>query len=385
MTTIGNGAFAKNQLNSVTIEGNPTISGGAFDFNGLDKSTIPSSIAPDSVEYYDYYQSNASFVRLYATNPAFLATNTDALYTNTINSTTYTTSGYLINPASVTVRSVDTNGAEIQASTVHVSDIYADYRLSSNPTNTLTPSSYYRSGITKSFAAPSSSGYVLTSLPTQTPTLASGNNTVTFVYALPVYSVLFATKTIQNYVSSSPILPSALSAPLITNSNLSVENGSGSSCSTISDARLLPATSTLTSAAPSRVTLLGGIDFTLDCTTGASVGIVYSLGEAKDTSLLRVYKSDGTTLTDITDDVTITTTNGMPSISYSLQDGGDYDEDGVANGKIVDPLYIGIVQVTSPSSTTLAKTGTNSWLVVCAGLLLFGGGIAMTWKRFLRA
>lgn len=98
-------------------------------------------------------------------------------------------------------------------------------------------------------------------------------------------------------------------------------------------------------------------------------------------SALRVYKLKGTILTDITKDVTITSANGLPVISYSLIDGGDYDEDGTVNGTIVDPIYIGVVNAsatTTPSSSagTLAATGANAWapLLIGGSLLLSGSG-----------
>lgn len=386
VTTIGGGAFADNNLTTVTIHGNPTIGGGAFANNGLDKSTIPSSVVPYSAEYYDYYQSNASFVRLYASNLAFLAANEDTLYTDTINSTTYTTSGYLINPASVTVRTVDTNGTDLQPSTLHVSDTYPDYLISSNPGVIASPSTpiastaYYRAGNTKSFTAPPLTDYILTSSATNSPTLAAGDNTVTFPYAAPVHSVPFATSTVTNYVVASVAPPSSLSSNLITNSTLSIPAASNP-CSAISNASLLPVTGTLSSAAPANVLLLGGVNFTLHCTSAAATTIAYTLGGTADTSAVRAYKSNGTTLTDITSDVTITTTNGIPVISYTLQDGGDYDEDGMVNGTIVDPVYVGMVKTASVSGGVLAETGMNVWWEIGGSLVLLGAGAYILVRR----
>lgn len=383
---IGSGAFRGNQVTSVIINGNPTIGDDAFIDNGLNKATIPSSLTAYTADWYDYYQTNAQFVRLYASDPAFITANTDTLYTDTSDGTTYyTTSGYLINPASVTVRYVDTHDAELRSPDVYMSDTYPDYRLSSNPTYILTPSSYYRSGNTKSFTAPAIDGYVLTSAATQSPTLTAGDNTVTFTYVAPVHTVPFATKTVVDYVATNTIPPSSVTSDLMTNSSLSIPTDTGSSCQTISDAHLVPTTDTLTNQVPETVSLLGGVDFTLHCTSTAETTVSYTLGAGIDVNAIRIYKAHNTTLTDITNDVVITTTNGLPVISYSLMDGGRYDEDGTVNGVIVDPIYIGVVNTNSTSTATLAATGANLWLLVSGALMLLGAGLVVLGRGLLRA
>ena len=67
-----------------------------------------------------------------------------------------------------------------------------------------------------------------------------------------------------------------------------------------------------------------------------------------DTTKVRVYKTTTTPkeLVDVTNQVVIKNEviNGkmVTAISYTLQDGQDFDEDKLANGTIVDPLYIGV-------------------------------------------
>ena len=58
----------------------------------------------------------------------------------------------------------------------------------------------------------------------------------------------------------------------------------------------------------------------------------------------------------------------VTTISYTLQDGQDFDEDELANGTIVDPLYIGVEANTpaSPAGGSLASTGTNILVAVAA-------------------
>ena len=98
-----------------------------------------------------------------------------------------------------------------------------------------------------------------------------------------------------------------------------------------------------------------------------------------DTTKVRVYKTTTTPkeLVDVTDQVVIKNEviNGkmVTTISYTLQDGQDFDEDKLANGTIVDPLYIGVEANTaaSPAGGGLASTGMNIVVAIAtaAGLV----------------
>ena len=98
-----------------------------------------------------------------------------------------------------------------------------------------------------------------------------------------------------------------------------------------------------------------------------------------DTTKVRVYKTTTTPkeLVDVTDQVVIKNEviNGkmVTTISYTLQDGQDFDEDKLANGTIVDPLYIGVEANTpaSPAGGSLASTGMNIVVAIAtaAGLV----------------
>lgn len=98
-----------------------------------------------------------------------------------------------------------------------------------------------------------------------------------------------------------------------------------------------------------------------------------------DTTKVRVYKTTTTPkeLVDVTDQVVIKNEviNGkmVTTISYTLQDGQDFDEDELANGTIVDPLYIGVEANTpaSPAGGGLASTGMNIVVAIAtaAGLV----------------
>ncbi len=163
-----------------------------------------------------------------------------------------------------------------------------------------------------------------------------------------------------------------------------------STCYTISDNTVdLHDTSGLVN--PTDVKLLGGIGFELSCAdAGGDAPMTVTLGSyIEDLSTLHIYKETNGTLTDITDQLTITNADGVTTIEYTLVDGGDFDEDGTANSVIVDPLYVG---VTSQDDTTtvddsgstaatdggeLASTGVNTYLLATVALLGLIGGVVV--------
>ena len=128
--------------------------------------------------------------------------------------------------------------------------------------------------------------------------------------------------------------------------------------------------------APANVTILGGIGYDVSCTVnGGSADATVALNaHYADTTKVRVYKTTATPneLVDVTDQVVIKNEviNGkmVTTISYTLQDGQDFDEDGLANGTIVDPLYIGVEANTpaSPAGGSLASTGMNIAVAIAA-------------------
>ena len=93
-----------------------------------------------------------------------------------------------------------------------------------------------------------------------------------------------------------------------------------------------------------------------------------------DTTKVRVYKTTTTPkeLVDVTDQVVIKNEvindKMVTTISYTLQDGRDFDEDGLSNGTIVDPNYIGVEANTaaSPAGGNLASTGMNILVATAA-------------------
>jgi hypothetical protein len=85
-------------------------------------------------------------------------------------------------------------------------------------------------------------------------------------------------------------------------------------------------------------------DFEIQCgAPGSTADIQIYLDTTYDTSdwIYRKYNERTQTYTDISSIVTYTTetvgTTPVTVINYSITDGGIYDEDGIANGTIIDP------------------------------------------------
>ena len=136
--------------------------------------------------------------------------------------------------------------------------------------------------------------------------------------------------------------------------------------------------------APGSINLLGGLGFALNCTSsGGSADATITLGTyVSDLTKLRVYKKSASSsvLTDITNQVTLANTtdtnhNPITTLSYTLVDGGAFDEDATANGTIVDPIYFGTTTTstgTGSSTATLAPTGENQASFLFGGVVVLG-------------
>ncbi len=107
---------------------------------------------------------------------------------------------------------------------------------------------------------------------------------------------------------------------------------------------------------------LGLADFNLNCSaTGATANIKIYYDRVYDTSswIYQKYNSTLNTYTDISSIVTYTTelvwSINVTVVNYSVTDGGLYDEDGVADGVIIDPSGPSIIpSLGSPGWRTLA-------------------------------
>lgn len=132
---------------------------------------------------------------------------------------------------------------------------------------------------------------------------------------------------------------------------------------------------------PSGVVLQEGASFKVTgLTSGGSAKVKIALEKYyKDLSVLSAYKSDASgDLSEITDAVSFTNESGVTYLSYELKDGGAMDEDGTANGTIVDPVYVGV------DSASLADTGTDATVLIGIAFTMIGFAV-VAGKKFLLA
>ncbi len=424
VTSIRNFTFYGNQLTTVTIpSGVTSIGADAFSYNQLTSVTIPSSVtsidpmafaiqnpwgrdldwcdngAPciwsdDPAEVQRAYDS-IWYVKLYTADPSNPHNIQDGVMSeewwgkdaNANGTTRDSLGGHLVNPSSTDLRSLDRSGSAISTSQTITGMLNGsplnNYLASQGPVlpeiadlSNPTPSeqaaldqafsAYHRAGSTQTFTPQAISGYI-TPAP-QAKTLVAGDNTLEFIYKRPVLSVPFVSNDVTDGVLVPSTTPGSVASPLLSESKLSIANDN--TCSTIQSAELLAPGSV---TAPQDITILGGLGFTLDCTNGATTAVTLTLGSQTDLSKLRVYKDTAGALTDITSHMTFTTNNGKTVLTYNLTDGGALDEDGAANGIIVDPIYIGTL---SDAGEMLAATGSNLWLLAGGGVLALLAGAA---------
>ena len=439
VVSLGWSAFYGNKLTSVTFhEGLQSIDGYAFQVNQLPAVTVPSSLtsihpsafalqtpwggdvlvarnpeipylwSSNSAEVQRLFD-NIWYVRLYTADPTNPQNLTNGILpevyemgqdANANGTEQDSLGGHLINPSSTTASYYSANGSEL-ASTKTITgrlpngNDLTDYLAKNvqtpafvDPVNP-TPaeqtalnealSAYYRIGNTPTFTPPTIAGYITP--PSQTKQLTAANNSLSFTYNQQVLSVPFAYNTVTGGTLAPSATPASITSPLIRESNLAIANDGA--CSAIESAELLsPGVVT----APAGVTILGGLQFSLSCSSAATTTVTLTLGSKSDLAQLRIYKEASGTLTDITHQVTLANTNGKTVLSYESTDGGSFDEDGVANSMIVDPIYIGEVMGASstlPGSGLLASTGANAYILLAVATTLLAGAFVF-WRKGLR-
>lgn len=153
--------------------------------------------------------------------------------------------------------------------------------------------------------------------------------------------------------------------------------------------------------------VVAGFGFTVDCQVdGDSLAVVVDLGVRYDNTKLKVYKktASGEPL-DITSQVTLgyasTSPTSYSTVSYTVTDGSQFDEDGLANGTIVDPIYVALASaapsggqpstnsapspsngVTNNANSTLQKTGVTLIAASVMAIVLLAAAVRLiTLKR----
>lgn len=403
LTNIGNNAFNNSNIRSITIPASVhTIEFSAFQLSRLESMVFaPGSNLTNINGWYQFQCANLETISLPATVSTldtssfhkqggncpwndYTPTTPDEIYYTRVytenpnlqsNKNSIANGGFLINPAMINVNYRDSEGNTLAPSFTSAGKLadgtnIPDYLAVNGPQDDIwgaTPvlDAYYKLGSTQQVTAPQIAGYRLEGQPTRSVTLDEPEKTVNFVY-VPLVSQ-FDLSTLQ----SPSGVDSSLSKALLT-----VDDGD---CADIDDSSL-----SLISAnevkSPEEVSLLGGVAFTLRCgVQGGASQVSLSLDEADKNSEYRIYKQNGDELTDITDRVTIDASDpAKPVFSYTLTDGGELDEDGVQNGVVVDPVFIGVVDA---GGSELAETGVSVYLLTAVGAISLLVGFVLVKTR----
>ena len=203
--------------------------------------------------------------------------------------------------------------------------------------------------------------------------IAKGREIKGDTHFCPVSSVALETHTVKDAtLVEKPTGSVAVQSPIVAKSKLAISNITkqpNSVCSTINQANLLDPETVKAAANADDVTagvqILGGVEFKIKCSTSAKAEINYILGQKIPANkVLKIFKLSDNKLTDITDQLDINLSGNNPTISYSVTDGGQWDEDKQANGEVVDPIYIGLVDTpksgNNPGAGSANGTGVSS-------------------------
>jgi tripartite motif-containing protein 71 len=137
---------------------------------------------------------------------------------------------------------------------------------------------------------------------------------------------------------------------------------------------------------PSQDYPLGLVDFCLDVVPGSTntVSLTFETDLTPSEVTARKYNPTTQTYTDVPNaEITETTLNSNPALklTYDITDGGDLDDDGIANGTILDPVGLA-VDSDEATADTLANTGENIDLVISTALLLLALGLIKSRKLY---
>ncbi len=153
----------------------------------------------------------------------------------------------------------------------------------------------------------------------------------------------------------------------------------------------------LTTTDPNQDYPLGLVDFCLDVVPGSTntVSLTFETDLTPEQVTATKYNPTTQTYTDVPNaQITATTLNGNPALklTYDITDGGDLDDDGTANGTILDPLGLAIAAETTTTDTsdgdtsTLADTGSklmNTYISIVALVSLALVAFVMHKRRFV--
>jgi len=132
---------------------------------------------------------------------------------------------------------------------------------------------------------------------------------------------------------------------------------------------------------PGRTYPHGLLDFCFTTTSGATneVSVTFQTDLLPSQVTARKYVSSTNTYLDVPGAViTETTINGNHAlkVTYSITDGGILDDDGLANGTVLDPIGLAV------TSATLASTGQNTiYIIITAVLMIIFSSLFIARKK----
>ena len=132
-------------------------------------------------------------------------------------------------------------------------------------------------------------------------------------------------------------------------------------------------------------TMIVGLGFQSTCAaSGGSATVAIDLGKVYDHSILKIMKTQSdNSLKDITSSVTMTDKDTGTVLSYSVTDGSSGDSDGVANGTLIDPVYI-LDTSSAPdpaSASSLQDTGTIVTIVGAVAISIIGCALTVQTRK----
>lgn len=179
---------------------------------------------------------------------------------------------------------------------------------------------------------------------------------------------------------ADPVNPATLSFELP-----GVANGTGTVAFVLSGTCSNAVSNQAVAAAPTAIAdknILASAKFNVACAAqGQSSQVEIRLDKVYAQSKLMVYKQSGSQVDDITASATISTqsVNGaqVSVVTYTLQDGGFGDEDGVANSTIADPVFVAFSGTPADVSGGTPSTpntgyyigGKNYFVVIAVGVV----------------
>jgi hypothetical protein len=174
--------------------------------------------------------------------------------------------------------------------------------------------------------------------------------------------------------------PNVVSLPSTVNSKYITLAATGGTCGNITSINTSSQSNTSSLSFPA-----GAVNFTSSCASaGQTFNAELIFFGTYDLNQATLQKINGTTVTAVTGVTkSLVTIGGQSAIkfSYAIVDGGANDQDGAANGTIVDPVALGVSSVTPTASNSLIRTGgitENSQSIFVGILAALLAGI--TWK-----